>query len=78
MKLFIDGAPAPLLKVNEAFAGARLPQGEHDIRLTFTPPGKPLGVAASLGFCAIYLVLIGLSVPPFGANRLSPFDPQSC
>ena len=48
MKLYIDGKKAELLTVNTAFAGARLPAGEHQIRLCLTPPGLYAGCAISL------------------------------
>ena len=48
MKLYIDGKKTELLTVNTAFAGARLPAGEHQIRLCLTPPGLYAGCAISL------------------------------
>ena len=48
MKLYIDGKKTELLTVNTAFAGARLPAGEHQIRLCLTPPGLHAGCAISL------------------------------
>ena len=48
MKLYIDGKKTELLTVNTAFAGARLPAGEHQIRLCLTPPGLYVGCAISL------------------------------
>ena len=57
MKLYIDGKKTELLTVNTAFAGARLPAGEHQIRLCLTPPGLYAGCAISL-FSVIALLAI--------------------
>lgn len=46
MKIYIDEEEVPVLTMNTAFAGARLPEGSHVIRMTFTPPGLHAGYAA--------------------------------
>ena len=47
MKLYVDGVATELYTVNTAFAGAKLPAGEHEIRLCLTPPGMKAGIAIS-------------------------------
>ncbi len=48
MSLLIDGEPAELITVNEAFAGARLPAGEHEVRLRLEVPDKKAGLCVSV------------------------------
>ena len=47
MKLYVDEVATELYTVNTAFAGAKLPAGEHEIRLCLTPPGMKAGIAIS-------------------------------
>ncbi len=53
MKLWIDGERARMLTVNEAFCGAKVAAGHHEIKITFTSPGLRLGY----GISAVSLVL---------------------
>lgn len=59
MKLKVDGEQVPILKVNLAFAGAKLEQGTHNIQLSFVPPGYYPGIAISILTILVYgLVLV--------------------
>lgn len=48
MKLFVDGKETDIEAVNEAFVGARLSEGVHEIELRFFPPGQRAGYVISL------------------------------
>lgn len=48
MEIIVDGKNVPILKVNQAFAGARLEKGKHDIRIIFHAPGQRAGYWISL------------------------------
>ena len=58
MRLLVDGKETELVTVNEAFAGARLSAGEHEIHLLFQPPGKDLGLAISAVGLLLWLLWI--------------------
>jgi uncharacterized membrane protein YfhO len=53
-RLLVDGASAPVLRVNLGFLGAELPAGKHTFRLDYTSPGVATGGLLSL------LGLVGL------------------
>ena len=61
MSLLIDGKPAELSTVNEAFAGARLPAGEHQVRLCFEAPGKTAGLCVSFFSFLVWILWSGVS-----------------
>lgn len=48
MKLFVDGEETEIETVNQAFAGAALSEGVHEIELKFFPPGQRTGYGISL------------------------------
>ena len=48
MKLCVDGKEASPEQVNVAFAGAKLEAGNHQIRMTFVPPGYYAGLVVSI------------------------------
>ena len=56
MELYVDGEQTEIKIVNTAFVGAYLEEGEHDIVLKFTPPGKKIGLWMS----AVALVLLAV------------------
>lgn len=56
MKLTIDGKQVPMITVNKAFAGAEIPVGEHEIRLTFSPPGLKAGYLISAAAACFFAV----------------------
>ena len=58
LEILIDGRPAEILTVNEAFAGAFLPEGEHHIEIRFSPPGKNTGIFISLAAAAGYVIIV--------------------
>lgn len=60
MKLLVDGKPQEIVTVNEAFVGARLCAGEHEIRLSLDPPGKTLGLLGSAAGAGCWLLLLFL------------------
>ena len=69
MSLLIDGEPAELITVNEAFAGARLPAGEHEIRLCLEVPGKKAG---------IFFSVLGFAFTAWTASRFSLRQKKRC
>ncbi len=52
----VDGAPAPIIPVNEAFRGVPLAAGEHEVRFVYAPPSLALGGA--LGAAGLLLCLL--------------------
>lgn len=58
LRIYVDGKPARTVTVNQAFIGAYLEQGTHQIRITFSPPGKSAGCAVSLAAAAGYAVFL--------------------
>lgn len=48
MEILVDGKNVPILKVNQAFAGAELTKGKHDIRIIFHAPGQKAGYWISI------------------------------
>lgn len=47
----VDGRPAPIGIVNEAFRGIALPAGSHEITMSYRPATLPFGLALT-GICA--------------------------
>lgn len=58
LEILVDGESAEILTVNEAFAGAFLPEGKHHIEIRFSPPGKSAGIFISLAAAAGYAVFL--------------------
>ncbi len=48
----VDGRPADVVRANGAFRAVELGAGEHEVRLSYAPPGMALGMAVSLGMLA--------------------------
>ncbi|WP_172187774.1 YfhO family protein [Lentilactobacillus kribbianus] len=58
-QLTIDGKKADTFVVNKGFVGAKLPGGNHKIRLTYTTPGLKLGKLATIvGIVALIISMI--------------------
>jgi hypothetical protein len=38
-KAYLDGKPVELIRVNEAFKGIKVPEGEHAVEFSYHPPG---------------------------------------
>lgn len=55
--LRIDGQETELLKVNTAFLGAKIDQGEHQIEIIYHAPGKKAGMALSI--CGGVILTVG-------------------
>jgi hypothetical protein len=57
-KVRIDGAPAPLLRVNSLFQGVPVPAGRHTVDFEYRPDRSSLVVAAAgrLGWLGLWLV----------------------
>ncbi len=53
----VDGAAAPLLRVNGLVRGVSLPAGAHRVVMEYSPPGLALGAALSALSAAIALLL---------------------
>lgn len=47
-KATVDGQPAAIYPTNFAFQGVFVPEGHHEVELTYTPPGMQLGGAISI------------------------------
>jgi hypothetical protein len=62
------GRPAPVLKVDGAFVGVRLPAGPTRLELRFLPPGL---LAGCLAFALSGLTLLGLGWRGWVAGRLT-------
>lgn len=55
MHLYMDGEEAEIETVNQAFAGAKISKGNHEVELKFIPPGQRIGYLVSL-FSVILLL----------------------
>jgi hypothetical protein len=53
----LDGRPTPVLRVNLAMRGVRLPPGAHRIVLSYEPPGWRAGIALSMMSLSILVAL---------------------
>jgi hypothetical protein len=63
----VDGAPAPILRVNHTMRGVLLPPGEHVVTFTFAPRSLQLGAAlAGLG------LLLAAVVAAWDRRRATP------
>lgn len=58
IEVWIDGKRAPLLTVNQTFAGAKLSQGTHSIKVIFHAPGKKAGMILTIAGFLIYLLYL--------------------
>jgi hypothetical protein len=63
----LDGAEHPLLTVNAAFRGMKVPAGRHRITWTFEPTPLRWGAAVSLAA----LAMLGIAVAPVRNIRSS-------
>lgn len=72
LEILVDGRPAEILTVNEAFAGAFLPEGEHHIEIRFSPPGKSAGIFISLAAAAGYAVFLAAGTVKRLPNKKPP------
>lgn len=52
----VDGTEVELLKVNTSFVGAKIPEGEHEIVITYKSPGKGPGMLLSIIGVLILLI----------------------
>lgn len=62
-QLFIDRQPTPVLVANYAFMAIPVPPGQHQIKLTYQPPGFYLGLKILFGslIISVWLILRQLS-----------------
>ena len=58
LEILVDGKPSDLVRVNQAFAGTYLENGEHTIEFCFFPPGKTAGCAVSTAVSIGYVVYL--------------------
>ena len=58
-QITVDGAPAEFYTVGDTFIGLHLEEGEHEIRMTYTPGGLWEGSAVSL-VCVLLFFLTGI------------------
>lgn len=59
LQIYIDGQKAAAKKVNTAFLGADIKQGNHLIEIRYTMPGKALGIFVSGGALAVLVIIWG-------------------
>ena len=57
-KVYIDGKKADTFKVLQAMLGARVPAGEHDIELRYSPEGFTLGLTISFVSLALFVFIV--------------------
>lgn len=56
-KLSVDGVKQKTNKANRMFLGAKIPEGSHQIELSYTTPGLPQGLGLSLaGFVSLEIL----------------------
>ncbi|KIC92715.1 YfhO family protein [Flavihumibacter solisilvae] len=68
---YIDGKPAPYVKVNYILRGMSIPAGSHDIEFRFEPPVIRLSQSITVISSAIvYLLLIGLAFLSWKRKKL--------
>ncbi|MGF7437575.1 YfhO family protein [Lentilactobacillus senioris] len=58
-QLTIDGKKASTFVVNKGFVGARMPAGNHQIKLIYTTPGLQIGKIATI---AAWIIFAGLAI----------------
>jgi hypothetical protein len=56
-RAFLDGHPAPIREADLGAMGVVVPEGEHEVRWEYSPPGLRVGVALTLAGLAGCLVL---------------------
>ena len=59
-RVYVDGKNEEALRVNTAYTGVLIPEGEHDIRLTYTSPGSAAGLWICAACWAIFLLVIAV------------------
>ncbi len=69
LEILVDGAPAEILTINEAFAGTSLSEGVHQIEIRFSPPGKAAGILISLSTAAGYAVFLAAGAAKLLQNK---------
>jgi hypothetical protein len=69
-KAYLDGAPLPVLKVNYALRGVRLPAGHGEVVFRYEPAGWSRGVKA-FGFALPAVAAWSLAVAWFGRRRVA-------
>jgi hypothetical protein len=68
----VDGAPAPLRRVDHVLRGVAVPAGRHALRFAYAPPGVRAGAWSSRLAWAAALALAALALASPGARlRLS-------
>lgn len=56
----VDGATAPVFRVNGLWRGIEVPAGEHNVVFQYTAPGFRSGLLISLAACALALIALVL------------------
>ncbi len=56
-KVLVDGKKAETQTIGNAFLSVIIPEGEHEVSLTFTPPGYSVGWKVSLVSLVLFLLL---------------------
>lgn len=58
----VDGVEAPILRANTVFRAVPVPAGRHTVLFQYRPRSFRLGMAGSILFAAIYLLLAGMAL----------------
>ena len=59
-KAYVDGKAVKIYKTNIMFSGILIPEGKHDITLTYFTPGLKTGIIVSFAawtFLILYIIL---------------------
>ena len=58
-ELWVDGKKSEITPlINDSLIGARLPEGEHQIHLKYTTPGRNLGAAITMVSLMLLIVIV--------------------
>ncbi|HEY1663135.1 MAG TPA: YfhO family protein [Verrucomicrobiae bacterium] len=66
-RAFVDGAPTPLLRANEAFQAIQVPSGKHEVRLIYVD--KAFQAGAVISICGWGICLAGLAMTMRGRKK---------
>ena len=61
-RIWCDGKEVETVKVLSSMLGAEIPEGEHELRLEYTPEGFALGCAVSASMLLLFLMLCLLDI----------------
>lgn len=68
-RIYIDGERVPVLRLLGYLCGAKLPAGEHDVRMVYVTPGIIMGTSIS-AICLLAVLLLWYKEKPVKMKRL--------